>query len=1082
VRSRCASRRRLAGLGCALLVAWAAPARAIEWADGRFELHGYYELQVRGIARDFQKNDDWDLTQLAHVLNLELEANLLPEGVTLLDEATLFTRVEVRYDCVWSHGCGLFPSANAFGNGAKKLPRRLNDGRRDGFVGGVFTGDRRHFRGEPLETFRLAYRDRPDDSRAPYGIDRTEAFYTVFTSPGPDQVLGTADDPSPFFFARYFGGGRCKFSSRYTRGFIDGQGILNLGPLDPDCEVEPIAAFADKPNPFRAGDLNPLYGVPGGLALPYRPAPERDFDSPAGDDVARGLWIPNASLARRIREDDFDDPELSFSQTDLAWNHGASQDEGELKELYLDLELLEARLWLRLGKQTIVWGKTELYRSQDQFNPQDLALASLPGLEESRVALWSARAAWSFYRVGPLEDLRLELAVNLDQYEPNDLGVCGEPYTVVLVCAGTFGFLAHGFEGAGIAGVERPPDAWESSQGVEVGVRVEWRFDRFAFSVTDLYGYSDLPYVEKIFTFERNVDPRSGRPRRLNDRRPCVRGDEPACLQPGRDALENHSVNQTMFAKNCAATFGFVSLDPSACGPSLFNSRVETDPENALAPRLMVALSNVVSGQCDEAFGQLAAGCGILAGIGGFTSATVRELDRFRWVARSPASGTPTPLVALSADPADGGIDDPTPDFAPGDFSVGLFLPTGLSPFLTPEQEALLGCGILYRTRCDVDGIDLLNAEASALAQSWPGFDGTFGDWDLTDRGVAQPGTVGFDGGPVCTRFEGGELRVLPGCRGPGDRGYRRDQDGSTRALHPFTGQRWRSEMAVVSWNLLMALTAFSRPADPRHPEIDEFDPERPFRRGACSLAQPQYCGTVSDFWKPFRAKRNDIRAGGNGRFGRRDFQWHDGTPLAVRYEKRNVLGFSLDFAEDLTKSNWSIEATWIEGLPYLDNDEFDGLTKADSYNLVISIDRPTFVNFLNANRTLFVNTQWFVQYVDGYRSGFTSDGPWNLLATLTVSTGYFQDRLLPAVTVVYDVPSSSGAVLPQVTYRFTSNFSATFGLAGFWGGFESRRAALNPVASLNRTGRDAYRDFVENGLSVIRDRDELYLLVRYSF
>ena len=234
-------------------IALAPPAAiALELGDGRVELHGYYELQLRAIARDFDASDDWDLTQFAHVLDLEVEADILPQPVGffaqpvgIFDAATLFARVEVRYDCVWSHGCGLFPSANAFGNGAKKLPKRLNSGRRDGLVGNVRTGDRRHYRGEPLETFGLPFRLRPDDSRAPYGIDRTEAFNIVFASPGPDQRLGTADDPSPFFFDRYFGGGRCKFSSRETRGFSDGEGILNLGPIDPDCEVEPIAAFAD---------------------------------------------------------------------------------------------------------------------------------------------------------------------------------------------------------------------------------------------------------------------------------------------------------------------------------------------------------------------------------------------------------------------------------------------------------------------------------------------------------------------------------------------------------------------------------------------------------------------------------------------------------------------------------------------------------------------------------------------------------------------------------------------------------------------------------------------------------------------
>ena len=53
--------------------------------------------------------------------------------------------------------------------------------------------------------------------------------------------------------------------------------------------------------------------------------------------------------------------------------------------------MFDSRLWLRIGYQTIVWGKTELFRNQDQFNPQDIGLASLPSLEESRISLWAVR-------------------------------------------------------------------------------------------------------------------------------------------------------------------------------------------------------------------------------------------------------------------------------------------------------------------------------------------------------------------------------------------------------------------------------------------------------------------------------------------------------------------------------------------------------------------------------------------------------------------------------------------------------------------------------------------------------------------
>ena len=145
-------------------------------------------------------------------------------------------------------------------------------------------------------------------------------------------------------------------------------------------------------------------------------------------------------------------------------------------------------------------------------------------------------------------------------------------------------------------------------------------------------------------------------------------------------------------------------------------------------------------------------------------------------------------------------------------------------------------------------------------------------------------------------------------------------------------------------------------------------------------------------------------------------------------------------------------------------------------------MDRPTFINFLNQSRTFFFNSQWFFQYVPGYSQSFANDGPWNLLGTFTIQTGYFQDRLLPGVTWVYDFMSNSGAVLPQVTYRFTEVFSVTFGLANFWGRYQGKPFPINPLAPSNQVHEHAYQEWVENGLGVIRDRDEVFLRLRYAF
>jgi hypothetical protein len=250
-----------------------------------------------------------------------------------------------------------------------------------------------------------------------------------------------------------------------------------------------------------------------------------------------------------------------------------------------------------------------------------------------------------------------------------------------------------------------------------------------------------------------------------------------------------------------------------------------------------------------------------------------------------------------------------------------------------------------------------------------------------------------------------------------------------------------------------------------------------------CGLLEPQYCGLIQSMFNIAGVKRNTLRAGGNGTYGRRTFQWHSGGEVLVRYDRRNVLGFSTDFTEDRTKTNFGVEATWIGGVPNMDSDAWNNTTDTDDFNLTISVDRPTFINFLNANRTFFFNSQWFFQYRRGYRSSFPGNGPWNVLATFTAMTGYFQDRLNPAFTFVHDFQSSSGAFLPSLSYRFDEKFSATIGLLMFYGRPQWVDMPLNEIGPAgNRSGSRAYYDTVENGLSLVRDRDEVFLRLRYTF
>ena len=970
-----------------LLAANAAAAQELELvAPGseRFRLGGYAELQLRGLSDGFDV-DEWYLSQWAWILNLEPEWDIAPEGWGPFDTISAFARIQVRYECVWS-GCGLANTWRHFGNRAREAPaHNWADGLSERFEGPI-----------ELPTVGIPVRPLQD------GLDLADITSAQHTARAlengvPPEIVDAAFGPlidDVFTYKRVDGLG--------TNGIGDTI-APPLGPWRPESRIRPNGALALKPSHV--------------VGLPLRPA-------------SSSMYVPSARLREQL--DEFDSFDQNFRQSELEWNHGASQDEWELKELFVDLDLFESRLWLRIGKQTIVWGKTELFRNQDQFNPVDVALASLPTLEDSRIGLWSVRGIWSFYDVGPLSDVRLEVALNYDDFEPMDLGRCGEPYTVWLVCLKSSGLWAHGATGIGIAGEERPPDPWDSARGIEAGVRLEFRWDQFSFAITDFYGYDDVAAAELFNLYSRNVDPRTGRP--LD-----AFGDP---LEPDT-ALERTSGNRQLFELGCEGTLGYgTRAAESLVGgqgtvPDLSQS-CQLSQTNVQDTFSLVAELAGVSLSIDIPFSNVLGS--ILAGQAGGNLLFEGSLNGPDAAIAAFLGDLPEHLVPLNQDAADGppgrgffGADCTLPELFCNILGVSA---SNVSMYLSDQQEALLGCGPLFRSDCDLDGVDLFNAEASVLLQAFPGFE---------ER-------------PVATRFEDGRLFILPGARGPGDPGYDPRVDGT-----PPRG--FRSEMAAASSNFAKYTALIG---------IAQGDT-------GCDLEALETCAAVRGFIALTGSQRPELRAGGNGRFGRQDFLWHGGGELRLFYPKLNVLGFSFDAAEDLTKTNWGVELTWVSDRPFGSNTSRTFLTESDVYNLTISVDRPTFVNFLNSGRTFFFNAQLFVRYIADYDRSYMTNGSVTALGTLAVTTGYLQDRLLPSLVLVHDLRSASGGVIAQITYRFTESFSASFGILGFYGGPENEAVPLYPVVLPNTT-TDFDARFRYEGLSAIAERDEAFFTLRYTF
>jgi hypothetical protein len=94
-------------------------------------------------------------------------------------------------------------------------------------------------------------------------------------------------------------------------------------------------------------------------------------------------------------------------------------------------------VFVKVGKQQVVWGRTDLFRVLDVINPVDYSRNNIyDELEDIRIPMWILQAE---YRMGPsesMQDRNLQVVWNFDKFRPNNLGQCGTPN--VILDAGCF--------------------------------------------------------------------------------------------------------------------------------------------------------------------------------------------------------------------------------------------------------------------------------------------------------------------------------------------------------------------------------------------------------------------------------------------------------------------------------------------------------------------------------------------------------------------------------------------------------------------------------------------------------------------
>jgi hypothetical protein len=213
------------------------------------------------------------------------------------------------------------------------------------------------------------------------------------------------------------------------------------------------------------------------------------------------------------------------------------------RELYVDAVVDD--FWIRLGKQQIVWGKTDFFRLQDLINPVDFGQHFFyDSFEDIRIPQWMLSIQYKAGSIGPLTDNAIQVVWNFDQYQQIGLGnpshfwahpfskdistfaiyntyfspePCFGPQAVTAAPGGGVQTSVGSLAGtvpvplSDVCGSQGPNDprspagfgqpvglnamlkpAWEIDN-TEAGWRWEFRVSDFRFALSHWYGWNDVP-------------------------------------------------------------------------------------------------------------------------------------------------------------------------------------------------------------------------------------------------------------------------------------------------------------------------------------------------------------------------------------------------------------------------------------------------------------------------------------------------------------------------------------------------------------------------------------------------------------
>ncbi len=95
--------------------------------------------------------------------------------------------------------------------------------------------------------------------------------------------------------------------------------------------------------------------------------------------------------------------------------------ENSLREAYIDIDLADAPLNFRIGRQQVIWGESDQFRLMDIINPLDTTWhLQQEDWDKIRVPLWLIKMIWDFGTLGPISNAFAEVVWNPGDFVPGN--------------------------------------------------------------------------------------------------------------------------------------------------------------------------------------------------------------------------------------------------------------------------------------------------------------------------------------------------------------------------------------------------------------------------------------------------------------------------------------------------------------------------------------------------------------------------------------------------------------------------------------------------------------------------------------